>query len=249
MILDGQFQRYWKRIPAETSLVQQTARTNLTMTEIIPPIFLFRFTFPCRYLAAMPREQHDRLLDLPETYRLPHLSALNQQKTFGEVRLAWNEMGLGIQVEVRGKDRQPLGDASRPRSSDGLHVWISTRDARQIHRADRYCHYFYFLPAGGGEERESPVAGQLTIPRAQENPPLASANDILFQAQRRRGGYILEAFLPTIVLHGYDPENHPRLGFFYWLRDLELGDQTLTVGPDFPFWEDPSLWPALQLQR
>ncbi|MDW8221742.1 MAG: hypothetical protein RMJ82_02170 [Gemmatales bacterium] len=219
------------------------------MAEIIPTVFLFRFTFPCRYLAQMPREGQERILDLDATYRLSHLAELNGQKTFGDVRVAWNELGLGIQVEVRGKDRPPLGDASRPRSSDGLHVWISTRDVRAIHRADRYCHYFYFLPAGGGEDREAPVAGQLNIPRASDNAPTVSPSDLVFQAHRRRGGYILEAFLPAHVLHGYDPENHPRLGWCYWLRDLELGDQTLTVGPDFPFWEDPSLWCALQLVR
>jgi hypothetical protein len=67
--------------------------------------------------------------------------------------------------------------------------------------------------------------------------------------QRRKEGYLLEAIIAASALHGYDPENHPRLGFFYWIRDLELGDQTLTVGPDFPFWEDPSLWCTLQLEK
>ena len=219
------------------------------MAEIIPPIFLFRFTFPCRYRSFEPHSQTERLLDLPGEYALPHLGELNRQKTFAEVRIAWNEEGLGIQVVVQGKDRPPLGDAQRPRSSDGLHVWVSTRGARQIHRADRYCHYFYFLPSGGGEDHESPVAGQLTIPRALQNAPSCAPEDLALYVQRRRDGYLLEAIIAASALHGYDPENHPRLGFFYWIRDLELGDQTLTVGPDFPFWEDPSLWCTLQLER
>jgi hypothetical protein len=53
--------------------------------------------------------------------------------------------------------------------------------------------------------------------------------------------------LPAAVLHGYDPEQHPRLGFFYSIRDDELGEQVLSVGPEFPFWDDPSLWSVLEL--
>ena len=46
------------------------------------------------------------------------------------------------------------------------------------------------------------------------------------------GGYTLEAFLPAAAMHGYDPELHSRLGFFYAVRD-ELGEQSLSVGPGF----------------
>ena len=41
--------------------------------------------------------------------------------------------------------------------------------------------------------------------------------------QPRRGGYVLEAFLPAAAMHGYDPEQHTRPGFFYSVRDEELG--------------------------
>lgn len=219
------------------------------MAELVPAIFFFRFTFPCRYRVLAAHSPTERLLDLPQQYALPHLAELNRQKTFADVRVAWSEEGLGIQVLVRGKERPPLGDAQRPRSSDGLHVWISTRGGRQIQRADRYCHYFYFLPTGGGEDRESPVAGQLAIPRALENAPNCSPTDLALYVERYGNGYLLEGVVSAAALHGYDPENHPRLDFFYWIRDLELGDQTLTVGPDFPFWENPSLWCTLQLER
>ena len=61
--------------------------------------------------------------------------------------------------------------------------------------------------------------------------------------------YILEAFLSASVLHGYDPDQHPRLGFSFVVRDNELGEQYLSVGPEFPYWEDPSLWSVLELVR
>ena len=59
------------------------------------------------------------------------------------------------------------------------------------------------------------------------------------------GGYRLEAFLPAAVLNGYDPEQNSRLGFFYAVRDSELGEQVLSGDASFPYPEDPSLWSVL----
>jgi hypothetical protein len=216
---------------------------------LVPPHFLFRLTYACSYRRSMPDEGGDRLLDLPATCQINNLADLENRKNFADVRLAWNESGLGFQVEVRGKERLAEGDANRPRSSDGAVLWLDTRDTRTIHRASRYCHQFYFLPTGGGPDRDEPAAGQLKINRAQQDAPLCRPEEIIFQAQRTPGGYRLEAFLPAAILNGFDPETNPRLGFYYWVRDAEVGEQGLGVGPEFPFWEDPSLWSTLELLR
>ena len=80
-----------------------------------------------------------------------------------------------------------------------------------------------------------------------QDAPTAPAAAVPFQFLRRTGGWRLEAFLPAAALHGFDPEQHPRLGFCYAVRDAELGEQVLSVGPDFPYVEDPSLWSVLEL--
>jgi hypothetical protein len=126
-------------------------------------------------------------------------------------------------------------------------LWIDTRDARTSHRASRYCHQFHFLPAGSGPERDEPAVVQAKIHRALQDAPLSPASALPFRCERRRDGYRLEAFLPAAALHGYDPEQNPRLGFFYAIHDLELGDQVLSVNSDFPYQEDPSLWSVLEL--
>jgi len=121
------------------------------------------------------------------------------------------------------------------------------RDTRTIHRATRYCHQFYFLPTGAGPDRDQPACGQWKINRALEDAPLASADELLYVCRPQTGGYRMEIFLPAAVLYGFDPESNRRLGFFYTVRDAELGEQTLGLGPEFPFWEDPSLWSTLEL--
>ena len=215
---------------------------------LIPNRFLFRVAYPCRHVADVPRDGDD-LLDLSEDCRIDNFADMDGRRDFADVRLAWNENGLALQVTVRGKEHPPVGDASKPRHSDGVSVWIDTRDARTSHRASRHCHQFHFLPTGGGADKDEPAFVQAKINRAMQDAPPAPAGAVAFQFLRRAGGWRLEAFLPAVALNGFDPEQNPRLGFYYAVRDAELGEQVLSVGSDFPYAEDPSLWGVLELAR
>ncbi len=220
------------------------------MPPLVPNRFLVRLAHPCPYVGAMPGSgDADTLVDLPESAVLANFAALDGGVNFAEVRLGWNELGLGLTCVVRGKERDPSGDAAKPRLSDGLTLWLDTRDARAGHRATRTCHQFYFLPTGGGLDLDEPACGQLKINRALDDAPVAASSELPFRATTEKGGYRLEAFLPAAILSGFDPEQHPRLGVYYHLRDQELGDQYLGVTADFPFADDPSLWDALELGR
>jgi hypothetical protein len=216
---------------------------------LVPYRFLFRVAYPCRYVPDVPLEDRDDLLDLPPECRLDNFDEMDGRRNFANVRLAWNEGGLALQVEVRGKAEPPAGDPARPRQSDGITLWLDTRDARTSHRASRYCHQFHLLAAGGGPEHDQPAFLQTKIHRAMQDAPQVAAAAIAFHGRPLTGGYRLEAFLPATALHGFDPEQNPRLGMFYAVHDRELGEQTLGVGSDFPFGEDPSLWSVLELAR
>ena len=218
---------------------------------LIPNRFLVRVAHPCPYVKNPPRvkDAGGRLLDLPDAARIDSFAALDAQKSFADVRVAWNEFGLAVEVGVNGKQQPAIGDAEKPRSADGLSLWIDTRDARAGHRASRFCHHFLFLAAGGGPDKDEPFVAQLKINRAQQDAPLANLADVPFRHHRETGGYRLEAFLPAAALNGFDPQEHPRLGVYYCVRDQELGDQFLTVGWDFPFADDPSLWEVLELVK
>lgn len=221
------------------------------MPPIVPNRFLVRVCHPCPYVSGVPgdAESAEHLVDLPDAARLQNFAELDESTNFADVRLGWNEMGLAVQVQVKGKDQPPVADADRPKSSDGLTLWVDTRDARSSHRASRFCHQFHFLPAGGGTDKDEPVAVQTKINRAQQDAPLSNPSSIPFRAVRTKGGYRLEAFLSASALNGFDPEQHPRLGIYYAVRDQELGDQFLSVNGDFPFADDPSLWAVLELVR
>jgi hypothetical protein len=216
---------------------------------LVPHRFLLRVAHPCHYEKDIPHKKNERLLDLAEEYRIDNFAAIDGVKNFADLRLAWNEFGLGVQLEVRGKHELPVGSIERPRGSDGVTLWIDTRDARANHRASRYCHQLHLLATGGGTERDEPAILQTKINRATEDAPIAPAGSHVIKVHHRKGGYILEAFLSAAALNGYDPEEHRRLGFFYAIHDDELGEQLLSISHEFPYWEDPSLWSVLELNQ
>lgn len=216
---------------------------------LLPNRFLVRVAYPCRHLSAMPREDDERLLELPDSFAIDNFAAMDDRRNYADVRLAWNEFGLGIQVEVRGKEQVPQGDVAKPRGSDGVTFWIDTRDSRTSHRASRYCHQFHLLATGGGPDGDEPAITQTKINRALNDAPMVPLNSIPFRVTRTKSGYIAEVFFPAAALNGFDPNENPRMGFYYGVRDAELGDQFLSVGNDFPYWEDPSLWCVLELVK
>src|SRR4051812_6302839 len=117
---------------------------------LVPPSFLLRICHPCRHCQPIPQTDGDRLLDLSADYRLQNFAVMDNRPSYADIRLAWNELGVGFQVEVKGKEQPPQGDIARARASDGVSIWLDTRDARTSHRASRYCHQFHLLPTGGG---------------------------------------------------------------------------------------------------
>ena len=78
---------------------------------------------------------------------------------------------------------------------------------------------------------------------------MADEGAILFQCRQTAHGYTMRIFLTASALNGFDPEQFSRWGIHYLVRDNELGEQTLSVGSDFPYTDDPSLWSVLELKQ
>ena len=213
---------------------------------LLASTFLYRFAVPCQHIPDLAKRWP---LALPESCALPTLSMLEGKPRLADVRMAWSDAGLGISVRVQGKKQPAWCRDSRIEDSDGLQVWIDTRNTQNIHRAGRFCHRFAFMPTGGGRKLDEPVAALLAINRAKESPREIEPRQIIVRSERRLDGYSLEAFLPAEILTGYNPSDQPQLGFTYALVDRELGTQTFTIGPEFPIDEDPSLWGTLDLVK
>ena len=242
---------------------------------LLPTRFLFRFSAPCRYLDPLWTDQQ---WQLDESYRLLRLSeleatgptdaedaaSLKPSPAFADLRAAWSEAGLSFTLIVSGKRQTPVYNSARPLESDALQLWIDTRDVHTVHRAGRFCHNFVFIPriekpkaASTSRAKKSPAVARVypgvaivcPINRAREQPTPVREGVLQVRCQPTADGYLLAALIPAEALTGFDPAEHPRLGFTYAVLDRELGEQTFGVGRPMPYQEDPSLWPTLELVR
>ena len=209
----------------------------------IPKTLPFRLRVPCYRLELAGKAMQK----LPAAYEIADFNELERGARFGQLRLAWFDEGLAIWAEVKGKKRSVWCRESQILESDGLQIWIDTRDTHNVHRATRFCHWFVLNPAGGGSDKQGALANMLRIHQAREDSPALNRQKIQVASRLGKTGYQLSALLPAACLNGWDPTEHRSIGFYYALVDQELGWQTFSVGPEMPFASDPSLWGTLEL--
>lgn len=219
----------------------------MATASLLPAPFWFRWRFPCPWVDLSPAPK-GRMWSLPAESRLPIPWAMEGKKPWWQLSAGWSEAGLGFSLDVEGKRTPAMFDADHPNLSDGLQLWIDTRDTRDVHRATRHCHQFLARVSTRKSTKEPHVEVEARkIHRALADAPTDKASRIVARSGLTRTGWWLDLFLPAETLHGYDPDTNPRLGFGYSLHDPVVGDQFLTVGRDFPIGEDPSLWSTLEL--
>jgi hypothetical protein len=218
------------------------------ITPLLPQAFWFRLAIPCRRVEGLPRAGKGRLLELDASCSLPETASLDGKTNWADVRVAWNPGGLAIQVEAE-KATAALIGKERAEGMDGVNVWIDTRDTRNVSRATRFCHRFSARLSGlAGRGALGLEVAQRPIARAVADAPICRPELLRSRAERVRGGWLIEIFLPTEALNGFDLETNRRLGFAYQVTDPDREDQHLTVGREFPVGENPSLWSTLELR-
>ena len=206
------------------------------MPPLVPPRFLVRVAHPCKYVKAMPRSGRGELLDLPAACRIDTFAALDGATDFADVRLAWNDLGIGVQAY---RHRQGPAAAGRRQSATAFRRPDPlARHAGRPHQppGEPVLPPVPF-PRGRGRPgpRRTGVRPSRRFTGRLQDAPLAAASAVPFRCGPVKGGYRIEAFLPAAVLNGFDPEEHPRLGFYYAVRDAERGEQTPGVGAEFPY--------------
>lgn len=209
----------------------------------IPKNLLFRYRIECQRFDG----KFNSKFQLDDSYQLPHFGSFERQRNFADVRVGWNESGLYFDIHVAGKTQSLWCKENEILESDGIQVWIDTRDTHNVHRASKFCHWFVWLPAGGGNRNTSPCDMMLKINRSSDDSPTINRHPIEILSKVGKDGYRLRTFVSGKCLNGWDTADHRHLGFNYAIQDRELGWQTLAVGPEMPIREDPSLWQTLSL--
>ena len=132
-----------------------------------------------------------RGFELDERHAIPSFRAeLEDGPRFADFRMGWNETGIFVWLRTAGKQQSPWCRESRVEDSDGLSIWIDTRDTQSVHRATRFCHRFVLLPQGAGRLMDEPIAAPATIARAKELPKPVQPGAISVRSQKRVDGFL-----------------------------------------------------------
>ncbi|MGL6227022.1 MAG: hypothetical protein ACRC10_10425 [Thermoguttaceae bacterium] len=221
----------------------------------IPRRFFFQFAFECPYLPKLwtPNDKNG----LENAYQIPAFAQIEQTESVStpqsqvspfplDCRIGWNEKGLSFSFIVRGKKRAPWCRLTHPEESDSVQICLDTRDVRNVHRATRFCHRFAFLPIGQGNGGKEPAVFWFPIHRAKGHPNPIVPESIPIRSTLFEDGYRMDLTLGENVLTGYEPLEHSRLGFHYYLVDQELGHYGFLADLPFPHDNDPSLWGIME---
>ncbi len=211
------------------------------MLESLPKRAFFRFEFPVHRMAKSPRID-GTIKKWGREYLAPSLHELDGAETLADVYWAWNDEGFFAAFDVPNRKGPVSCDTEQWWTRDGLRLCIDTRDARDVKRGTRFCHFFYILPSGGGRDRKAPIVGLHRMSRAKEHPPLTDTSPIRVATHLERHHYTLEIGIPSHCLNGWNPAEHTRIGLFYKVKDTGLGTQSLTVTDDLGWNVDPSTW-------
>ncbi|MDZ4847821.1 MAG: hypothetical protein SGI77_00880 [Pirellulaceae bacterium] len=228
-------------------------------TPLVHPTLLFEFSVNLKRLEKAANKPSSKrstkaakqlsttLALLDERYRLPSFSSLGHGASQSPVYVGWSEEGLSFQTIVTGKAKLPRFVQERGGFSDGLRVWIDTRNSPGIHRATRFCHCFHFFPGLPNSTTNASIDDRARgimdeIARAKEHPTPIDPSDLLVQSEFTKDGYALLAHIPTKCLTGYSPLEFDRISFFCDVVDQELGTQSIVLGSELRYAEDPSLW-------
>ena len=211
----------------------------------IDPCLLVRLRMKAH---RVDRPFSDRPEALPNEAILPSLtSELSGTEKFAQVRFAVGPNALYFQADVQGKRQLPWCRESRLEDSDGLHVWIDTRNSLESQRATKFCHRYGFLPLGRGPKAYLPFVAWATINRARDNPPPPPNDQFSIRARLSEGRYRLVAAIHFSALYGLDINDFPTIGLYFAVVDRELGWQAIALQPDLPVMVNPSLWPRVNL--
>ncbi len=217
------------------------------MNTLIPNRLLMNFEFPLAYRKKSAAGLSGTLRSWTDKELLPTLGEIDGETPFAPVWASWNEDGLYVATKVTGRSSPLKCDTKKFWTGDNLRLMIDLRDTRRIKRATRFCYHLFFLPTGGSDG--AAVAGSHPVKRAKEDAPAIPSEAITSASRVRQDGYDLEAHIPATALRGFDPAQHPRIGFYYMLEDRDLGQQSLTIGDDLPWNMDPSLWATAVLKK
>lgn len=209
------------------------------MFEDIPAILPLHF-FDISYRVAYLSSKKDEIRK--KKYLLPSTSKYLSEKERGEFYLGWNEKGISICAEIKAEEVE----LSFPeyRRGDCLELFFDTRNIKSSGYVTKFCHHFVVFPL--------PIDGhyikEVTRFRNEDMHILASAEDFKISVKISKVSYLIDLFIPSKCLYGFDSTRFDKLGFTYRINvkneepsHFSLSSKELSIERNPFFWSTLTL--------
>ena len=210
----------------------------------ITPINFFQLRLECHRLPPVKGSQFALSTKNYKTYLLPDTAVLTNESPFCSIAAGWSRDGIEIYASID----TPYTRSFHPQiqKGDSFEICIDTRDVKTSGYNTRFCHHFFFLP----EAVEGQHAGEITKFRTEDAHELCNPQDLIVESTIKRGSYLLQCFIPSHCLIGYDPEQFDRIGMTYRMNRFGGDPQQLAVlAAEYKYEEQPSLWSSVRLLK
>lgn len=208
----------------------------------LSPVNFFQIGANCHFVEkrSFPQLSKTNL----KKYLLPDTSALCGEDTFAQLGMGWNQEGIELYVVIgQAMEQCQYPDVER---GDSVELFFDTRDVKTSGFNTRFCHHFFFLP----ESVEGIQAGEITRFRTEDIHELCDPNELKIKTDLRSKEMILQIFIPSQCLYGYDPDQFNRMGFTYRINRYKGKSQHFSAtSDDYQIEQQPSLWSTLQLVK
>ena len=165
------------------------------------------------------------------------------EESFGEVRMAFSEGGIAIELKVlKSFEKASFPDVEK---GDGFEFFIDTRGIRDALIVHKYCHHFIFLP----KEIDGVLGAEVTRFKTNDKRELASKEFLKVATQFAKNSYTMQIFLPDVALYGFDPKEVAVVKMAYILhRGNGSPNHFPKSNHDLNLKDHPSLWAEVRLQ-
>lgn len=196
------------------------------------PIPLFKFKFPLHRFKEFP---------LLKQHELSDLTPLNESEYTTPIFVGYDQNGLAFQIHFPKREFSCF--PTNFKEGDALELFIDTRDNKQANYQTKFCHHFLFYP----EQVEGIYGKEITRFRGEETHDLANPRSFQVTRREKRGGTIMEIYIPKEALYGYDPDQFNRIGLTYRLHLKDHGIQLFSTSPQFSIEQNPSFFASFEM--
>jgi hypothetical protein len=199
------------------------------------PLTFFEVSFDVKYFKGKK---------LNRDFLLLSTSKYLDEEEFAKVYFGWNDKGLYFLFEVEGIVEKICYPDFR--KGDSIELFIDTRNVKTFGYTTKFCHHFLIFP----KKHEGHYAKEITRFREEDMHKIANPKDFEVGVSEGKKRYLLDLFIPSKCLHGYDPSKFDKLGFTYRInRNLKDPQHFSVSSKEYVIEREPAFFATALLKR